>query len=204
MLIRREFFGPTLATSRWPIPAAPEYYEDWRRLSELGSRSGEPDAQWQLLIFSDFECPACRQFELGPLAEARAQYGTALAVTIVHFPLPQHRFAIAAAAAAICAGREHLFDEFGGIVFRLQDSIGLKSWWSFAADVGVTDSVSFLRCQDAADTKAVIDSGTAVGKRLAVDGTPTVLINGWRFSQPPTTTILNQAIDRLRLGEPPQ
>jgi protein-disulfide isomerase len=42
--------------------------------------------------------------------------------------------------------------------------------------------------------------GYRLAQKFDVTGTPTVLINGWRFGRPPTDSILLAAIDTLLAG----
>jgi len=48
---------------------------------------------------------------------------------------------------------------------------------------------------------ARIEAGILLGKQLAVRGTPTVILNGWRFGNPPSQTELLQAIAALKDGK---
>jgi protein-disulfide isomerase len=119
----------------------------------------------------------------------------------VHFPLPQHRFARPAARAAECAHDQGLFDKFQDLVYSKQDSLGLKSWISYAEEARVPELRRFERC--VADTARVarIEAGILLDKQLAVRGTPTVILNGSRFWNPPSQTELLQAIAALKDGK---
>jgi len=82
------------------------------------------------------------------------------------------------------------------LLFKKQDSLGLKTWTSYASEAGVRDVPEFSRC--VADTGALqgVDLGRDVGVKLGVHGTPTVVINGELFSRPPQDS-LRAIVERL-------
>jgi protein-disulfide isomerase len=162
----------------------PTYVSGWESMTLAGRRVGDEHAPITIAVFSDLECPFCRKFHQryrslpSPLRDS-------VALLFVHFPLSTHRFASRAARSAECAAHQGRFAQFIDVVYDQQDSLGLRSWEQFATTAGVTDVEAFRRC--AADTVAVpsIDSGVRSGMQLGVTGTPTVLINGWRYPAPP-------------------
>ncbi|HEU4994382.1 MAG TPA: thioredoxin domain-containing protein [Gemmatimonadaceae bacterium] len=121
----------------------------------------------------------------------------------MHWPLSYHRVARPAAQAAECAEKQGRFGEFVDAIYRNQDSLLLKSWNSFAKDAGVLDVRGFEACSNAATTFARIDSGAAFAKRWGLRGTPTVLVNGWRFGAAPQASEMYQLIDDLLAGKAP-
>jgi protein-disulfide isomerase len=68
---------------------------------------GEPTAPIKLEVFSDFECPACRQFYLDTVRPLMADYGATGQVCVVYreFPLRMHKHARQAALYALAASR---------------------------------------------------------------------------------------------------
>jgi protein-disulfide isomerase len=77
------------------------------------------------------------------------------------------------------------------LLYAKQDSFGLKSWTSFALDAGISDTARFNDCITKRPGARKIDSTAAQGQRMAVGGTPTVLIERWRYSQPPADSLLS-------------
>jgi protein-disulfide isomerase len=43
----------------------------------------------------------------------------------------------------------------------------------------------------------------ALGAKLDVQGTPTIVINGWKLGHPPSEADLDQMVQRVLAGEPP-
>lgn len=197
-LFRREFFDTVGDQSTLGRDAVQlEFEPDWRMALATGINVGDSAAPVQLVQFADLECQACRAFEQQVLANLREPYGNRLAITYVHFPLPYHRFARSAAQSAECALLQGQFQSFVTAVYAQQDSIGLKPWTSFALGAGVSDTVAFDRCVRAEVSFARIDEGFAVGELLQVRGTPTVIVNGWRFSSAPNLREISRTIDEL-------
>ncbi len=82
---------------------------------------GNPDARVVIAEFSDFECPFCQRWYDETLPEIRALIGDDVALAFLHFPLTQiHANAVAAHAAAECAGNEGKFWEMHDLLFERQ------------------------------------------------------------------------------------
>ena len=197
--IRREFYA-----SRPPVAAAdnnqpPTFVEGWQGFAANGVLLGNSAAPIRLIEFADLECPFCAKFHARAL-QLKKLYPGRVAVVFVHFPLSVHRFARPAARAAECAGEQGRFEAFIGGVFEKRDSLGLKTWQSFASDAKVGDTVRFARCASASGALRRVDSGVQLGTRLSVTATPTVIINGWRFAHPPYDS-LPEIVARLTAGD---
>src|SRR5260370_32414860 len=103
---------------------------------------GSTQAPVQLLEFADFECPFCATFHKD-VKSLRTRYPTQVALTYVHFPLPMHRFAEAAARVAECASDQGRFEAMYDQLFDEQDSFGLKPLSEYATKAGVSDRAAF-------------------------------------------------------------
>jgi protein-disulfide isomerase len=157
----------------------------------------------QILEFADFECPACRLYQT-VLSRVQERFGSAVSVVYFHFPIEYHRFARIAARAAECAKDEGKFWEMANSLYLNQDSLGLKQWSSLARESGIRDTVVFVACVDKTDPLLAVDSGIAIGKRIKLTGTPTIIVNGWRFPRPPSEEVLVQTVSDLLAGKNPQ
>ncbi len=160
-------------------------FSQWSEVQSAGRLLGPEGAKVQIVEFSDLECPFCKRFHRA-LGAVRSKYSADVSLRFVHFPLSMHKFARQAASAAECAHEQGRFGEFIESVFEDQDSLGLRSWGSFAAGAAVADTVRLVTCvRDAVYTDAV-DSASRMAERFGVQSTPTVVINGWRLAIPPT------------------
>ena len=148
----------------------------------LGDTVGSPPVT--VVEFSDLECPFCRESHFA-IEEAQRALADTVAHVMVHYPLDFHRFAIPAARATECAGLESRFGDYLAVVFQKQDSLGLKSWVSYAVESGIQDTISFKNCNSAHGSPASVQRGLETGRRVPVSVTPTVLVNGWVLPSPP-------------------
>lgn len=189
ILVHREVFSR--ATVGAPaLKQEVKRVDDWQTLVGSGLRIGPSSARMTVVEFGDFECPFCRQFAQA-FHDVRARYGADVALVFVDYPLTRiHRFALPSARAAACANDQGRFAAFHDAVYEKQDSLGLKSWVSYAVDAGVTDTMAFERCNASNAPVLAVETGQALGKRLQIRGTPTVFINGWRLSRPPDDSLL--------------
>jgi protein-disulfide isomerase len=181
--IHREFFRQTPITATGSF-APPTYLKNWKTMLSAGTLIGDSAAPVKIIEFADLECPGCRLFHTRE-RQLPASMRSDVAVIFVHYPLSMHRFAIPAARAAECARSENKFSSLIDVLFDKQDSLGLKPWVAYAAEAGVRDTAAFGRCAGGTGNTRQIEAGQALGKTIGVDGTPTIIINGWRFTSPP-------------------
>jgi protein-disulfide isomerase len=186
-VVQREF-GTRTRVLNISLKGPPVYVDEWRSLLPDGLRIGDEDAQVQLIVFADFECPFCRRLH-NRFEQVQRELGETVALTVIHFPLSNHRFARPAARAAECADKQNRFAQFASLLYSKQDSLGLKPWLSFAHEAGVRDIASFTACVTSTAAIARIERGLQIGGELNVTGTPTVLINGWRYSSFPIDSL---------------
>jgi thiol-disulfide isomerase/thioredoxin len=196
----REFFVPT---SRSAVPIKPKYVSEWRSIAAAGRTVGDTAAPIKILEFADLECPFCRTYNT-TLRAIQKSYPGKVAVVFMHFPLDQHRFARPAARAAECANDQGHFGPMLDLLYAKQDSLGLKPWSSYAADAGVPDASRFSQCAARADRLAVVDTDLAIGTRLDIHGTPTIIINGWKYGVYPRDSILGEIVSDLLAGKKPR
>jgi protein-disulfide isomerase len=196
LVVRREFFATA------PALGKSVFVKDWRDDLDRGVRSGGADAPVQLIEFADFECPFCAELHR-VLAPLRQKYPMQIGLTYVHFPLPGHRFAIPAARAAECAGKQGRFEAMHDKLFEQQGQFGLKPWTEMAKEADVPDIATFDSCINRSDPIPRVMEGQALGKALAIQGTPTVIINGWKLGRPPTLDELDHMVKAILAGESP-
>ena len=184
------------------IPQEPTYERNWQSMVSAGVTVGASNAPVRVLEFADFECPFCRRFE-ATWERLREHYGDNVSLVFIHYPLGQHRFARSAARAAECANAQRKFRAFDSLLFAKQDSFGLKSWVSFAQDAALPDSSAFASCIATDTLLPRVENGVALGNKIGIEGTPTVIVNGWRFYGVPSDTELSRTVDSLLVGKTP-
>jgi protein-disulfide isomerase len=157
-----------------------------------------------IIEFADLECPYCARYQ-ATLDSVASRYPKDVQIVYIGFPLDFHRFALPAARAAECAAEHGQVSAWMRAVYSKQDSLGIKSWASFARDAGIIDTLMIHRCAvDPAAVKRIVE-GRDFGKRINVTGTPTVMVNGWvyLYSAAPRAGKLSALIDTLLAGKKP-
>jgi protein-disulfide isomerase len=149
---------------------------------------GTPGATVVLVVFSDLQCPHCKQEAQMLRQSLIAAYPTQVRLYFKDFPLEQlHPWAKAAAIGGRCVFRQDpgAFWEYHDWVFGHQETItpeNLKSIVSiWAKDRKDVDTLQLNRCMDTKDTEKEVDAEMAEGKALQIEGTPTMFVNGRRI-----------------------
>jgi len=167
--------------------------KDWETFADAGSMIGDPSAPVVLIEFGDFECPACRTLSTH-FRELLAKRPGEVAVLYRHMPLSKHRFAESAAIASECGARQTSFEQIHDSLFAHQKQLGLKPWTEIAFGAGVADTTAFSVCMRDSSTFSRIAADKKAAERLGANGTPTVLINGVRFSGVPHRRTLDSLV----------
>ncbi|UCC72257.1 MAG: thioredoxin domain-containing protein [Gemmatimonadota bacterium] len=151
---------------------------DYRRL-------GSADAPLELAIYSDFECPYCRNFALAAMPAINAEFvdGGLVRVRYVYFPLAAvHRNAVASAKAAHCAGVAGKFWAFHDYLYVRQpewagDAAPDSLWIAYAKNLGLEPD-AFAACLSAPETLAVVDADLRKALASGATGAPTIVLEG--------------------------
>lgn len=178
----------------------PVYVKDWKlALTSTSVLSDKESEEAVLLLVSDYECPACAQFEVHRITLDSLPVD----INVVHLPIRRHRFARSSAIAARCAEEQGRFREYHTLLFTQQDSIGLLSFVELAGRAGVGNSTRFEECQTSLVVQRFVDGSSSFAVRLGAEATPTLILNGWRYPRTPTLDVLRADLGRLRQGQPP-
>lgn len=151
----------------------------WDSLTKGAPVIAGADSSVEVVVFSDYECPACRSTFAGyDVVSAR---GKGIGIALRHFPMASYPNARRAAAAAICAGRQGQFRAMNRVLFTTPlDSLGLE-WTRAAEAAGVPDERGFLRCMEEPSTNAQIAEDSTLAAYLGINGTPTFVTRAGRF-----------------------
>lgn len=202
MVFRQQVFLPNALSGSGVVKNEPTFHENWRQLISYGIRMGPPDARTQIIEFADFECPYCAKMHF-TLSELQGRFPTEVAVTFIHYPLENHRYAEIAARAAECAHDQGHFEAMHNALFQSQKELGVKPWVDIAVMAGIPDTTAFNDCMaDPSPRKRVAD-GKRLAQELNVLGTPTIIINGLQLRAPPTLEKLESMVARIAAGKRP-
>lgn len=137
---------------------------------------GPADAPVLLVAFMDFECPFCRKAALEGIAELRRRYPDDLRVAYRQFPLPIHASADSAARAAVAADRQGQFWPFADKLLAAP-RLGRQTYVQIARELGL-DEPRFLTDFDSAEVAKVVRDDLVYARRLGLDATPAIFVNG--------------------------
>lgn len=178
---------------------APTFEVTWQRALEYGTTvEGPADARVTVVEFTDLECPACRAYDSG-LKEVVRRYPKDVKLVYLPFPLSIHRFAKGAANATECIierdpDKLRVWIE---TVYSAQDSLGLMSWGHLASRTGIGDTSYVSACALDPTPSPSVEASIAFGTELGVTGTPSLMVNGWRYQGLPSTTQLEAFIKQI-------
>jgi len=167
---------------------------NWKSYALAGNRIGRAGAPVTVVIFSDFQCPYCKE-AMHNLEIIQSKRPSDLAIVYRHFPLGFHRYANVAARASECAKEVGLFESMQDTLFAHQDSLGTIPWTQLAQRVGIRDTSVFRECLKKTSIAALVSRDSADGRRLGVSGTPVILVGELEFTGSPSHEVLSKAID---------
>jgi|GEM_PF-748738 len=149
---------------------------------------GDTSAALRVVVFSDFQCPACAILAL-EFMKLAPLFGSDVALIFKHFPLDKdcnplletdiHPHACSAARASEAARRQGKFWEFHDALYLGRMAEREMDFAQLAVSVGC-DSLRFADDYSSPDVRAVLSRSIDLAARLQINGTPTVFINGRR------------------------
>ena len=161
---------------------------------------GPADAKVTVVEFSDFQCPYCSRAAT-VVDQIKEKYGTRVRFVFRQFPLPMHENARGAAEAALAANAQGKFWEFHDKMFQNQSKLSRDSLEGFAKEAGL-DVAAFKKALDSKTYAADVDSDMKLGESVAVNGTPTMFINGARVQNPTSFEAISAQIEGALSGKP--
>ncbi len=151
---------------------------------------GTAEAPVEMTVYSDFECPARRNFALAVTPALVAEFiGTGfLRLRYVYFPLTTiHPNAAAAAKAAQCAGEAGRFWAYHDYLFVRQpewrgETVPSSLWVVYAENLGL-EKGEFARCFESKATLEAVEANWLEAVSAGATGTPTVVLNGQSLAE---------------------
>ncbi len=168
------------------LPFGSKPFEDNRQSLQReanGPSRGAPGKDLEIVEFSDFECPHCKDAQ-STISKLLDDYPSAHFV-YENFPLVQvHSEAYKAAAYGVCVaktGGNATFFKFADAVFDAQSGLTPQSSDQTLKDAVTKaggDPAKVAACSTTPETKAAIDASLKLGNEVGVEATPTVFVNG--------------------------
>ena len=166
-----------------------------RLLGDNDPSQGPSDAKVTVVEFGDFQCPACGQL-YPSFKQAKEDYkDQSVRFVYREFPLVQiHEYAQLAAEAALAAHAQGKFWEMHNAMFENQTNLAREDLEKYAEQVGLNMD-EFRKALDERTYQDAVRSDIADGNAVGVPGTPTVFINGERYTGNYSIDSLKSAID---------
>lgn len=142
---------------------------------------GPADAKVTVVVFSDYVCLSCRQYE-STLTQLMNTFPKD--VRIVHKDMPNsqaHPLALEAAIAAQCAGKQKKFWEFHDALFTSTEQFSATYFSQLATKLGLK-SAAFDKCTKDQATLPLVERTFGEGSSLGINGTPTTFIGEERWT----------------------
>jgi protein-disulfide isomerase len=161
---------------------------------------GPADAPVTIVEYADLECPTCARVHEFLETQLVPRYGNKVRVVFKEFPLPMHDWSLTAAVACQCAYEINpaSYVPLRSAIFRNQALINItnlrETLLSYGEQAGL-ERVKLAGCLDAKSSLPRVQRDAAEGKRLNVDRTPTLFINGRMMVGLPSDEAYFQAID---------
>ncbi|SYZ72224.1 hypothetical protein TRIP_C20339 [Candidatus Zixiibacteriota bacterium] len=134
---------------------------------------GNPDAPVHMVIFSDFDCPACAMLA-EQIPQLVSRFGDSLCISYRYFPLSSNTRSKTLAELAEVARGQGNFWPYHDSIFALQDELNQDKLAALIEVLGLPE-------QGVASQTKAVDQDIAFAKKLEVKSTPTVFINGRRI-----------------------
>ncbi len=154
---------------------------------------GPADAKVTIVEFSDFQCPFCSR-----AAEAthkvKEKYGDKVRFVFRQFPLSFHKDAHTAAEASLAANAQGKFWEFHDKMFANQQKLDRSTLEGYAKELGMNVD-KFKKALDSKEFAPAVDGELKMGEEVAVQGTPTMFLNGARVADPTNFDAISSQID---------
>lgn len=180
--VKPDATSETQVASASATPAAVDAQDTSIVRADKARIKGSESAKVWLVTSSDFQCPYCRQFHHETWGSIEKDYVATgkIRVAFLNHPMPFHQFAIPAAEAAMCAGKQDKFYPMHDGLFATQER-WVKSgnpqpiFDSLATSLGLRME-DWRSCVSTRATRAMVEADFERSKRGGVKGTPSFFI----------------------------
>lgn len=192
--------GPSTNDLTSPAAIVPTDLVDGRTL-------GKADAKVSIEIWSDFQCPACRSLAVEIEPSIIAEYVVPGKVKFIYHDAafqgqrgnPNYDESVQAGAGARCAADQGRFWQMHDWIFANWSGENKGAYraerLNAIADAAGLDRAAYDACMAANDKQSAVQAETQQGLALGVNSTPTLFINGTRYTGAPTLAQFSQLIE---------
>lgn len=166
---------------------------------------GSDNAKVTIVVFSDFQCPFCKQFVDNSYTQILDTYvkSNKIKFAFRHYPLTSiHANAQKASEAGECANEQNKFWNYHDLLFKKQTEWSPQStdeavisFTNYASELGLNIN-QFQSCLNNDKYKDKVEKDIEDGNKAGVDGTPTLFINGTRLVGAQPFSQIKQLIEK--------
>jgi len=143
---------------------------------------GNADAKVTIVVFGDYGCDACATLDETLIDILARDYPNDLRIVWKDLPnTSQHPEALQAAIAARCSGEQGKFWEYNALLMKNQASLGAELYNTLSIQLALKGS-AFATCMDQQTPSPLVQQSYEEGIALGISATPTIFINGTRYS----------------------
>jgi protein-disulfide isomerase len=195
-----------VAGNIWNLKQSP-FLDVLARIPTDGPAFGPANAKITVVVFSDFQCPYCRQLASTLRDNIPKKNPDNVRVVFEDFPLDAiHKWARAAAEGAHCLGdgNPEAFWAFHDWIFEHQGDVTEANVHDKILEFAKTKSLDVAKigsCMASHATASEVEKNQSAGQALQVQQTPTLFVNGRMLSGAVPWTTLD-AVFKLELNRP--
>ncbi len=189
----------------WDLNRNP-FLETLQQIPSSGPSFGPENAKIKIVVFSDFQCPYCREFARTLRDNIPQKYPRDVRVIFEDFPIDSlHPWARAAAEGSHCLAdsKPELFWAYHDWIFQHQGEINTgdlrEKVMGFAKEHNL-DTSKLATCLDTHATKAEVEASIQKGRELGIEKTPTFYLNGRQIpgavAWPALNTLIQMELNR--------
>lgn len=156
---------------------------------------GEPGARKTLVVFSDFECPFCRDLDSKLVALDKQHPGR---FSVIRYELPLvriHASAMQASIASKCAARTAEYARFNALLLERGNELDRVDYRRLARTAGMADIDGFQACLVSPQARAEVEADLEAAAKFGFDATPTLVVDGLAYSGTMEMRALVELID---------
>jgi glutaredoxin len=146
-----------------------------------------------LVEFVDYECPHCQHAQ-ALLHQAIEAYPKDARLFFKHFPLGGHPGSTWAAEGAVAAHKQGKFWAFNEKLWTQSDPLTPALLTRIAKEIGL-DVARWRKDADSDAVKERVQADRSEGDELGINGTPTLYINGRKYTDPLDIASLKDWVD---------
>ena len=141
---------------------------------------GKLDSSVVVVEFADYQCPHCRHAH-DAMRDLWPQYQDQIKLVYMDFPINRSGISRAVSEGAVCADQQGKFWPYNELAFDQQEGLSKSSPLTLAQQLSL-DITQFTNCLTSPATVAKVKSSEDEARRLGIDSTPTIFVNGSRVA----------------------